>query len=226
MKIKKILIFTITLALLSLSVIKSPAILNAQEYDQTTINVADFLTVIDETTGEEIEVKINNFASSTTEVSPIKNMRLLNNLNEKSYIKDAFVDFEIPIAKAANDTLDASRTYGHFYAYLKISFTEGGTASAPMIKVTGVSGYWSYSGEGGYRFEDREVIVKQGSWLPSQYTLYEIPSSYNFNYSTGWGFTDKYPVTDYSGVLALSSAKPVIDGMSATGYVMETKITY
>ena len=228
MKFRKILTLSITLLLLSLSFVKSPIITNAQEYNPDIMDAKDFLTVIDESTGKEIEIKINNFTSNVVEVSPLKNMTLFSNPTEKSYVKDAFIEFEIPIAETANvsDTIDTSRTYGDFYAYLKVSFTEGGTSSNPTIKVTNVSGYWSYSGPGGYRFENREVIAKQGNWLSFEYSLYEVPSSYNFSYSTGWGFTEKYPVTDYSGVLAMSSAKPVIDGMGTTGYVMETKITY
>lgn len=192
------------------------------------MNATDFITVIDESTGKEVEVKIKDFVSNVVEVSPVNNMRLSNGSNEKNYVKDAFVKFEIPVTKekTTNDVIDASRTYGDFYAYLKISFTEGGTPSIPTIKVTNVSGYWSYSGPGAYRFENREVIAKQGNWMSFEYSLYEIPSSYSFNYSTGWGFTDKTIVTSTSGVLAMSLAKPVIDGMGTTGYVMEAKITY
>lgn len=198
--------------------------INADSYESELNNEEYSLVVIDNLTGEKVDVVITEYESNIKQINHSTYTINADLEADKEYEKNIFVRFEIPVTRA-NESLSGSQTYGDFYAYLKINYVEGGTTSLPTIKVTSVSGYWSCDVAGGCRFEDREVIAHQGRWFFDNFALYEQPTSNSFSYQTGWGFADKLNVTDFSGVMAMSTAKAVINGMGG-GYTMQVKITY
>lgn len=209
--------FLMTLLTVSLLLINGTQNTSAKELDY-----GDYIQVINNETQEVIDIEVKEI---TTRTVPTESDSATYNLTN-SYAEEVEIEFDIPELKdkMSRSSSDSSNNHGDFVAYLKINYQTSGTASLPTIKVTSVSGNWkcnatSYTA----RFENREVLVKQGNWLYDD-TLVKYPTSNSFSYSTGWGYVDDLPKTDYSGVYAFSTAKAIINGMGG-GYTLNVSIT-
>lgn len=211
---KNIFTMIVSFALLVLSMSSSTVVAKEPDYEK-------YIRVIDTTTQQEVDIDVKNIETDFYQPA----VSLNNNTDEIT--KDVKIEFDIPKISGASlfSNTDTSKTHDSFYAYLKITYEKGGTADVPKVKVTSVEGYWkctatSYSA----RFEDKEVIVKQGNWIYNDGTLVKHPSGDSFKYSTGWKFVDDLPKTNYSGVWAQSSTIAIINGMGG-GYKFETSLS-
>lgn len=214
MKRKMIMLLT-SISFLLLTVIPN---VSAKE-----INYGDYIRVINNDTQEEVAIKVTEI---TTETTPIESS--LSTFNASSdFTKEIQIKFDIPELNSINPLAydDTSKNNGAFVAYLRYDYQKGGTTALPKIKVTSVRGSWkctstSYSA----RFENREVMARQGNWIYDDCSLNKKPGSNSFEYGTGWGFVSDLPKTEASGVYVMSTAKAIINGMGG-GYTLETKLS-
>lgn len=213
---RKIIMLLISISFLLLTVVHN---VSANE-----INYEDYMRVINNDTQEEVAIKIIEINTET--ISTKASLLSFNISND--FTKEVQIKFDILELGGINPLAydDASKNNGAFVAYLRYDYQKGGTTAQPKIKVTSVQGSWkctstSYSS----RFENREVLAKQGNWIyDRKCTLNKKPTSNSFNYSTGWDFVSDLPKTESSGIYVFSTAKAIINGMGG-GYTLETKLS-
>lgn len=187
------------------------------------INYEDYMRVINNDT-QEVAIKIIEINTET--ISTKASLLSFNISND--FTKEVQIKFDILKLGGINSLVydDASKNNGAFVAYLRYDYQKGGTTAQPKIKVTSVQGGWkctstSYSA----RFENREVLAKQGNWIHDRKCTLNKKTTFNsFNYSTGWDFVSDLPKTESSGVYVFSTAKAIINGMGG-GYTLETKLS-
>lgn len=195
----------------------------SQNVSAKEIDYKDYIKVTNSDTQEEVDIEIKEVIKNTRPVQST----LLRFSTSNKYIQEVEIEFNIPELEEISLASDKDTTtnHGSFKAYLRFDYETAGTPSKPKIRVSSVQGYWkctstSYSA----RFENRDVLLKQGNWLLDKCTLVKKPKEDRFYSDTYWNYVDDLPKTSYSGVYAESTAKAVISGMSG-GYTLEAKIS-
>lgn len=189
----------------------------AEEIDYT-----EYIKVVNNHSGQEVEIEVKNITEFVNE-----SRSSMSRSGEVAYSKEIQVEFDIPELMNSNSrsSIDSSKNHGDFVAYLRVDYEVSGTNALPKVKVTSVQGSWSCNASGyTARFENKDVLLKQGNWLLDNCTLQRNPTSNSFYYTTGWGYVDDLPRTDYSGVYAISTAIAIIDGMGG-GYTLEVQVS-
>lgn len=196
----------------------------AQEVDYT-----QYIKVINNDTNSEVDIDVKEIKVNSENVT--KKMAINSRDQTNVLTKEIEITFDIPELKENTiqpfSSIDTTRNHGDFRAYLKINYETAGTNEVPKIKVTSVNGSWQCTSSSfTARFEDKEVLLKQGNWLTdgSKYTLVKYPSGNTFYYSTGWDYTYDLPKTAHSGTYATTTAKAIINGMGG-GYTIVAELS-
>ena len=209
--LKKICMLIITIVLL-LS-------LNTQTTIAKNENYSDYIQVINNETKEVIDIEIKEIIMQTVPMYSKSATCSTSN----SFSKEVKIEFDIPELRASNQSISKTNEHGDFVANIVMYYETAGSIDLPKIKITSVTGGWKCTATNyTARFENREVLVKQGNWFYDD-TLVRYPTTNTFLYAPGWGFVDDLPKTDYSGAYALSSATAIINGMGG-GYTLNVSV--
>lgn len=141
----------------------------------------------------------------TLEEKPVSTVQLDENLFESTYevicnfelVKEEYdAIFDEQISDATFSLLNYEDTTKQDYpitGYLKITYSLSSTPQYPTIKITNVSGNWTWPSALDMDINEREVLAYDGLPFQRGDELVKYPSSNTFNYDTGWGYVQKYP---------------------------------
>lgn len=161
-------------------------------------------------TGEVKKIKLTN----------IKELSTFNiEKNDNNYEKIIETTFKFPqISTSAEESVEKRNDVK---AVLTINYDY--SRSDDKIRINSFSGSWTP--ENKYILVDNRVTgCTDGRLIPIAKSITKYPTSNTFYYSTGWGYVEYYPVSDYSGPRAYSEARVIIPGMG-NGYKIELKLS-
>lgn len=160
-------------------------------------------TLIDNNTGKKVNNAIKDIKHQSSEIS-----------SSDGVITETYkVNVTIPTSSITTlDSSGGSKEEGGCEATLKISYNL--SSNNEKIQITKISGGWNPSSL--VVVSDREAAVTDGRIPPFNKILRKNPTSNSFNYSTGWGYVDFVPGTDYTGARGYTEATLSVPGMGGT----------